>query len=269
MKTHAAIVCTMLLLLSIGLVSGEDVELNNTTRSFIMEPPPNPIPIIIKTISTHKEVPVTVTPIKTTRTEVPVNIITTPSRSVQPISVPPSSISPQESSIKYIPHESTVSPSMEKKPEIVAGTSGIKIAKEPKLINKSQTAMTQITLNKHNISLKKNAGNLVLNSNGMAVNTSLPIELDTTGVYVKVGDIKKEIKVLPDMLPKTVKIKHIELKRIEQEPVYEIKATKESKILGLIPISMDIEIEVNANDGKTEITKKPWWSVLCLGGDER
>jgi len=234
MKTPVAIVCTMLLLMSTGLVSGEDVELNNTTRSFIMEPPPNPTPIIIKTISTHTEVPVTVTTIKTTRTEVPVNIVTTPCRSVQPISV-----SPREST-------------------------GIKIAKEPKSTNKSQ-----ITLDKQNISLKENAENLILKSNGMAVSTSLPIELDTTGVYVKIGDTRKEITILPDMLPKTAKIKQIELKNIEQEPVYEIKATKESKILGLIPISMDIEMEVNANDGKTEITKKPWWSVLCLGGDER
>lgn len=239
MKTQAAIVCITLLFLSIGLVSGEDVELNNTTRSFIMEPLPNPTPIIVKTISTHKEVHVTVTPIKTTRTEVPVNIVTTPCRSVQPISV-----SPQESA-------------------------GIKIAKEPKLTKKSQTARTQITLDKHNISLKENAENLILKSNGVAATTPLPIELDTTGVYVKIGDTRKEINILPDMLPKTAKIKQIELKSIEQEPVYEIKATKESKILGLIPISMDIEIEVNSNNSKREITKKPWWSVLCSGGDER
>ena len=239
MKTQAAIVCITLLFLSTGLVSGEDVELNNTTRSFIMEPPPNPAPIIVKTVSTHKEVPVTVTPIKTTRTEIPVNIVTTSGRSVQPISA-----SPQE-------------------------FTGTKIAKEPKVTNKSQTARTQITLDKQNISLKENAENVILNSNGMVATTSLPIELDITGVYVKIGDTRKKINILPDMLPKTAKIKQIELKSIEQEPVYAIKATKESKILGLIPISMDIEIEVNANNGKREITKKPWWSVLCSGGDER
>jgi len=108
----------------------------------------------------------------------------------------------------------------------------------------------------------------VLNSNGVVANTSLPLELNTTGIYVKIGDTKKELKVLPDMLSKTktANIKRIELKNIEQEPVYEVKALREGRVLGLFPVSMDIEMRVNANNGETELTKKPWWSVLCSGG---
>jgi len=108
----------------------------------------------------------------------------------------------------------------------------------------------------------------VLNSNGVVANTSLPLELNTTGIYVKIGDTKKELKVLPDMLSKTktANIKRIELKNIEQEPVYEVKALREGRVLGLFSVSMDIEMRVNANNGETELTKKPWWSVLCSGG---
>jgi len=65
---------------------------------------------------------------------------------------------------------------------------------------------------------------------------------------------------------KTANIKRIELKNIEQEPVYEVKALREGRVLGLFPVSMDIEMRVNANNGETELTKKPWWSVLCSGG---
>jgi len=34
----------------------------------------------------------------------------------------------------------------------------------------------------------------VLNSNGVVANTSLPLELNTTGIYVKIGDTKKGAK---------------------------------------------------------------------------
>ncbi|MEA3325584.1 MAG: hypothetical protein U9Q37_10745 [Euryarchaeota archaeon] len=73
--------------------------------------------------------------------------------------------------------------------------------------------------------------------------------------------------VLQDMLPDTFEVKSVELKSAWQEPVYEVIATKEVRILGLVPVSMDIEVVVDAsNDGEIEITKKPWWGFLCSGG---
>ena len=72
--------------------------------------------------------------------------------------------------------------------------------------------------------------------------------------------------VLSDLLPETFEVKSVELRSAEQEPVYEVIATKEARILGLVPVSMDIEMEVNTSNGEIEITKKPWWGFLCSGG---
>jgi uncharacterized membrane protein YkoI len=69
-----------------------------------------------------------------------------------------------------------------------------------------------------------------------------------------------------DLLPETFEVKSVELKGDGQEPVYEVIATKEARILGLVPVSMDLEMEVDASNGEIEVTKKPWWGFLCSGG---
>ena len=71
--------------------------------------------------------------------------------------------------------------------------------------------------------------------------------------------------VLQDMLPDTFEVKSVELKGAGQEPAYEVIATKDVRILGLVPVSMDIEMVVDASNGEIEITKKPWWGFLCSG----
>lgn len=329
MKRTTAIVCIMLLLLSIsaGLVSGGkevtvEPAIMKPDKTFIIEPPPNPtpifikpnpttVPVVVKNMSADKEkeanasvIPMQLnntaftTPVKGMNASIPapatkypatipIKANTSAGKSIQPGGVAPRKLTTVP---VQIPWESNVSPSvamtgMEKEVKIEVGTAGVKIAQEPKLTNVapkikhinvtstngSLMVKAWLTLNRtsHSISIEKNAGNLVLNSNGVVANTRLPLELDTTGVYVKIGDTKKELKVMPDMLPKTktVNIKRIELKSIEQEPVYEVKATREGRVLGLFPVSMDVEMQVNANSGEMELTKKPWWSVLCSGGD--
>jgi hypothetical protein len=61
-------------------------------------------------------------------------------------------------------------------------------------------------------------------------------------------------------------VKGVELKGAGQEPVYEVIATKDVRILGLVPVSMDVELVVDASNGEIEVTKKPWWGFLCSGG---
>ncbi len=72
--------------------------------------------------------------------------------------------------------------------------------------------------------------------------------------------------VLQDLLPETFEVKSVELKGAGQEPVYDVIATKEVRILGLVPVSMDLEMVVDASNGEIEVTKKPWWGFLCSGG---
>ncbi|MEA3324907.1 MAG: hypothetical protein U9Q37_07195 [Euryarchaeota archaeon] len=71
--------------------------------------------------------------------------------------------------------------------------------------------------------------------------------------------------VLHDLSPETFEVKSVELKGDGQEPVYEVIATKEARILGLVPVSIDLEMEVDASNGEIKVTKKPWWGFLCSG----
>lgn len=63
--------------------------------------------------------------------------------------------------------------------------------------------------------------------------------------------------VLSSMLPDTFEVKSVEPKSAWQEPVYEVIATKEARILELVPVSMGIEMEVDASNGEIWITRTP------------
>jgi len=110
----------------------------------------------------------------------------------------------------------------------------------------------------HNAFLVKTDENISLDSDPAAM-TSHSLKPDIT--Y-----ISENATVLQDMLPDTFEVKSVELKGAGQEPVYDVIATKEVRILGLVPVSMDLEMVVDASNGEIEVTKKPWWGFLCSGG---
>ncbi len=240
MKKIAAIVCALALLMSVGIVGGGEVV--------ITDPPKTTNPVIeVENLSAYTEA-------NTDRFVIPTQLN---------ISTEHQLIVPMQKSKETISIEGNIS----KISEHVIPIKNINLTHE----NETLIIEARVTFNKtepHNISIEKGDENLVLNSNDVMVCTNLILELDTAGIYVKTGDMKKEIKILPDMALDKVKgssIKSIELKSIEQEPVYKIKATREGRILGIFPVTMDIGIDVNANCGEIKV-KKPWWSLLCSEG---
>jgi len=109
-----------------------------------------------------------------------------------------------------------------------------------------------------NVFLTKTAENISQDSDPAAM-TSHPIEPD-------IACTGGNATVLQDMLPETFEVKSVESKSAMQEPVYEVIATKEARLFGLVPVSMDVEMEVDVSNGEIEVTKKPWWGFLCSGG---
>jgi len=109
----------------------------------------------------------------------------------------------------------------------------------------------------HNVFLTKTAENIAPDSDPAAM-TSHSLEPDITSAG-------GNATVLSDLLPDTFEVKSVELKGAGQEPAYEVIATKEARILGLVPVSMDIEMVVDASNGEIGVTKKPWWGFLCSG----
>jgi len=115
-------------------------------------------------------------------------------------------------------------------------------------------------------------------------NSSLNItqsqEQERTRLHTQLSNgINAEIKIMPDVASETainqLRLRQcnetnnctIELKEVgtgEQIRVaYEIKAQKESRVLGIFRAQMKVQIQVNAETGEVIRTQKPWWAFLA------
>jgi hypothetical protein len=88
-----------------------------------------------------------------------------------------------------------------------------------------------------------------------------------------------EIKIMPDTASETaiarLRLKNcnetnnctIQLKEVGQgnqtKLAYEVKAQKKARILGLFQARMEVQAQINAENGETIQTKKPWWAFLA------
>jgi len=85
-----------------------------------------------------------------------------------------------------------------------------------------------------------------------------------------------EIKVMPDVASKRalerLRLKicsaenncTIQLNEVGQDKVgYEVRAEKQTRVLGLFRAKMKVLAEVNAENGEVIRTKKPWWAFLA------
>ena len=59
-----------------------------------------------------------------------------------------------------------------------------------------------------------------------------------------------------------IQLDKIELKERNEKPVYLVKTIKKARLFFLIPISMKIETQVNAQTGDVISVQKPWWSFF-------
>lgn len=55
----------------------------------------------------------------------------------------------------------------------------------------------------------------------------------------------------------------VELKEKSGRPIYSVTGIKQSKLLFIIPISMEVNTEVDAGTGSIISVSKPWWSFLA------
>ena len=87
---------------------------------------------------------------------------------------------------------------------------------------------------------------------------------------LKVETPKRDISlaILPDMVSQIVianeqqKVEKIELKMVNQEPLYEVNGEKEEKIFWLIPAKIPITTQLSVETGEITKIKKPWWGYI-------
>jgi len=107
-----------------------------------------------------------------------------------------------------------------------------------------------------------------------------------TKLYVKLSNGKNaEIKVMPDTASETalarLRLKvcseenncTIELKEVgkgeQAELAYEVKRERQSKVFGLLNKKMQVQAQIDAENGEVIKTKKPWWAFLASESEEK
>ena len=96
--------------------------------------------------------------------------------------------------------------------------------------------------------------------------TSEKLVIEESKLYLMTSVGNKQIKILPEEaseLTELTTVKNIELKEEATKPVYSLKGTKQVKILFIIPISMGVEVKVDAETSEIISISKPWWSFLA------
>lgn len=78
---------------------------------------------------------------------------------------------------------------------------------------------------------------------------------------------KRTIKILPDEAIEKAKgegVENVENIDIvgEEKPVYKVRGNKSARIIGLVPVIMEIEVEIDIETGETTAVRKPWWAFL-------
>lgn len=106
-------------------------------------------------------------------------------------------------------------------------------------------------------------------------------EGNETKIKVKLSNGFKEIKVMPstasaralEVLGAKCEERNcsIELKEVgtgnETKAAYEVKAQKEVKVLGLFKAKMQVEAQIDAENGEVIKQKKAWWAFLAAEED--
>ena len=101
-----------------------------------------------------------------------------------------------------------------------------------------------------------------------STNEKLSSETDKLYVESKGTKEKIQVKILPADVLKSVTegnaqtVEKMELKEENDKLSYFVKGTKQSRFLGVVPTSLNIELNVNAQSGNIETVKKPWWDFL-------
>jgi hypothetical protein len=99
-----------------------------------------------------------------------------------------------------------------------------------------------------------------------------------TKLQVKLSNgLNAEVKIMPNTASETALAKlgakceinncTMELREVgtgnQTRVAYEIKTQKQSKVLGLFRAQMEVQVQVDAENGEIIQTKKPWWAFLA------
>lgn len=113
-----------------------------------------------------------------------------------------------------------------------------------------------------------NSGNVIIQTKKINASTEVELYRENGTLYGKFGNETRPIKVLPDEVKMKIK-ERIKAKlenesiHLEEDGTYKIKAKKKSRLFFLIPISENIEADIDAETGEFIVVKRPWWGFVA------
>ena len=85
-------------------------------------------------------------------------------------------------------------------------------------------------------------------------------------LYMSTSEGQKQVSLSTEDVSKTAgvtAVKDIALNEENAVPVYSVNGTLQARLFSIIPVSMDIQTKINAENGQVISSAKPWWSFLA------
>jgi hypothetical protein len=123
------------------------------------------------------------------------------------------------------------------------------------------------------LDITETGGKFRIGSGSVKVETTEKVSVTNSKLYVETSAGNKEIKIMPETASEkaierlgelnfTIELKEVG-KGEEVKVVYEAKAKKQGRFLGLFKVKGEVSTDIDSETGEIISTKKPWWSFLA------
>ena len=86
-------------------------------------------------------------------------------------------------------------------------------------------------------------------------------------LYAETSAGVRQLQLMPDdasaRATEVAQVTSIELKEEASQLLYVVKGTRQAKLFFIIPVVLDVETKVDAENGNVVAVSKPWWSFLA------
>jgi len=140
------------------------------------------------------------------------------------------------------------------------------VARHVKCENETLFNITRITVTVNGKSVTIEPGdNVTISVEGVVVKSKIPLRVRNNSI--EDAETNQTIRETPERVRAKIReqIREMKLERKGNNPIYLVAATKQGRLLGIIPVSVSVNYEISATDGSTITVNKPWWSFLVLG----
>jgi len=140
------------------------------------------------------------------------------------------------------------------------------VAKHVKWENETLFNVTKITVivDGKNVTIQP-GDNVTIVVEGVIVKSTIPLKVRNN--TIEDAETNQSIRETPERVRARIReqVREMRLERKENKPVYVVAASKAGRLLGIIPVNVNVNYEISAIDGTTITVNRPWWSFLVFG----